>query len=601
MFKLSISFGRRSGLLAGLALMVFASGLYPATPPGNSYLQHNLVSDQAGVADNTDKNLVDPWGVDASAAGPFWVNNGGTGISSVYNSAGVVSATLAIVPSGAKGNTPATATGIVSNTTGGFAVAPGKPPNFIFVSSSGAISGWAPTVDATHAQLMVDNSVTGAKYFGLAISTRAAAAPNPLIFAPNLNSGNIDVFDTNYKPVTLPGGFADTSVPAGYAPYNIQNIGGNLYVAYAKQNASKTFSTAGVGLGAVAVFDLQGNLIKHLVTGGLLNEPWGLAIAPANFGAFPGALLVGNFGDGLINAFDATSGAFLGTLQDPQGNNIVLPGLWALFNGNGGNAGDVNAVYFSAGVGGGKHGLFGSLQAAPVITASAIGNAADTQSSIAPNTFISIFGANLAPVTRNWTTTDFAGTALPTALSGVSVTVNGKPAFVYYISPKQIDVLTPVDTATGPVDVVVTSNTMPSTTASVSLQQFSPALFLLKDGKSLAALHASGGVVGAATLYPGVSTPAKAGETIVLFGTGFGQTNPAIANGQIVTAPAVCVNTPTVSFGGTPAQVAFAGLVSAGVYQFNVVVPGTAKAGDIPVTISMGPATSAAGTIITVQ
>jgi uncharacterized protein (TIGR03118 family) len=601
MLELSNRPGRRTGLVVSLAMLAFAARSYSATPAGNSFLQHNLVSDQPGVADNTDKNLVNPWGIDASATGNFWVNNGGTGISSVYNSAGVVSATLAIVPAGTKGTAPATATGVVSNSTGGFAVAPGKPPNFIFVSSSGAISGWAPTVDATHAQLMVDNSVTGAKYFGLAISTRAAAAANPLIYAANLNSGNIDVFDTNYKPVTLTAAFADTSVPAGYAPYNIQNIGGKLYVAYAKQNASKTFSTSGAGLGAVAVFDLQGTLIKHLVTGGALNAPWGLAIAPANFGAFSNALLVGNFGDGLINAFDATSGAALGTLTDPQGNNIVLPGLWGLFTGNGGNGGDANAVYFAAGVGAEKHGLFGSLQAAPVITASAIGNAADIQTAIAPNTFISIFGANLAPVTRNWTTSDFAGTALPTSLSGVSVTVNGKPASVYYISPKQIDVLTAVDTATGPVDVVVSSNTMNSAAASVTMQQFSPAFFLLKDGKSIAAVHASGGVVGAAALYPGLSTPAKAGETIVLYGTGFGQTNPVIASGQIVTAPATCVNTPTVTFGTAPAQVAFAGLVSAGVYQFNVVVPSTVAAGDIPVTISMGSATSTANAIITVQ
>ena len=601
MFELSKCLGRPSGLAASLTLLAFASSLSAATPPGNGFLQHNLVSDQPGVADNTDKNLVNPWGIDASATGNFWVNNGGTGISSVYNSAGVVSTTLAIVPSGAKGAPIATATGVVSNSTGGFAVAPGKPPNFIFVSSSGAISGWAPTVDATHAQLMVDNSTTGAKYYGLAISTRAAAAANPLIYAANLNSGNIDVFDTNYKPATVTGGFTDTSVPAGYAPYNIQNIGGKLYVAYAKQNASKTFSTSGAGLGAVAVFDLQGTLIKHLVTGGPLNAPWGVAIAPPNFGAFSGALLVGNFGDGVINAFDATSGNLLGTLADPQGNNIVLPGLWGLFTGNGGNGGDANAVYFAAGVGAEKHGLFGSLQAAPVVSASAIGNAADTQTAIAPNTFISIFGANLAPVTRNWTTTDFAGTALPTSLSGVSVTVNGKPAFVYYISPKQIDVLTPADTATGPVDVVVSNNTMTSATVSVTMQPFSPAFFLLKDGKSIAALHAGGGVVGAAALYPGASTPARAGETIVLFGTGFGQTNPVIASGQIVTAPATCVNTPAVTFAGAQAQVAFAGLVSAGVYQFNVVVPSTAAAGDLPVSISMGSVTSAANAIITVQ
>src|SRR5947209_7093702 len=307
----------QTGLLATPVLMLLASGILSgATPPGNSYLQHNLVSDQPGVADYTDKNLIDPWGIDASATGSFWVNNGGSGISSVYNGAGVVSATLAIVPPGAGGKTPSTATGVVSNSTGGFAIAPTRSPNFIFTTADGTISAWAPAVDATHAQLMVDNSAKGARYFGLAISTRAANAANPLIYAPNLNSGNIDVYDTNYKPVTGLA-FADPSLPAGYAPYNIQNIGGKLYVAYAKQNATKTFSTAGVGLGAVAVFDLQGNLIKHLVTGGLLNEPWGVAIAPANFGAFSNALLIGNFGDGLTTAYDAATGSYLGTLQDP--------------------------------------------------------------------------------------------------------------------------------------------------------------------------------------------------------------------------------------------------------------------------------------------
>jgi uncharacterized protein (TIGR03437 family) len=162
-------------------------------------------------------------------------------------------------------------------------------------------------------------------------------------------------------------------------------------------------------------------------------------------------------------------------------------------------------------------------------------------------------------------------------------------------------VLTPVDTATGPVDVVVSNNSMTSAAASVTMQQVSPAFFLLKDGKSIAAVHSAGGVVGAAALYPGLSSPAKAGETIVLYGTGFGQTNPTIASGQIVTAPATCVATPTVTFGGAPATVAFAGLVSAGVYQFNVTVPGTVAAGDIPVTITMGSVTSAANTIVTVQ
>jgi uncharacterized protein (TIGR03118 family) len=582
-------------------LILIPAALYAAaTPPGNGYIQHNLVSDQPGVADFADKNLVNAWGIDDSAAGPFWVNDGGTGLSTVYSSNGTVSTTLAIVPPGAKGPATSVATGIVSNLTGGFPVNAGHPPNFIFTSASGTISGWAPAVDATHAQLMVDNSATSAVYYGLAISGRVAST-TPQIYVPNFFSGAIEVYDTNYKAVTVSGGFADPAVPAGYGPFNIQNIGGKLYVMYAKHSANKLSWVNGAGLGQVAVFDLNGTLIKHLVSGGPLNAPWGVAIASANFGPFSGSLLIGNFGDGTINAFDPATGTSLGALADPQGNPIQIPGLWALIPGNGGTGGDPNALYFSAGGASQNHGLLGSLQAAPVFTASAIGNAADTQASIAPNTYISIFGANLSPVTRNWTTTDFAGTSLPKSLSGVSVTVDGKPAYVYYVSPKQIDVLTPVDTATGPVNVIVTSNGLTSATVSATMQAVSPAFFLLKDNKSIAAIHASGAIIGATALYANLSTPAVAGETITLFGTGMGTTAPAFTDGAIVSTPLPCATTPTVTFGGTSAKVAYCGLVGSGLYQLNVTVPPTAVSGDTVVTLTMGGVTSAGNAIITVQ
>ena len=580
---------------------LFAASLFAAaTPPGNGYILHNLVSDQPGVADFTDKNLVNPWGIDTSASSPFWVNDGGTGLSTVYSSNGAVSATLAIVPPGAKGPTTSVATGIVSNLTGGFPVVAGRAPSFMFCSASGTISGWASAVDATHAQLMIDNSATNAVYYGMAISGRAAST-TPQIYVANFYSGAIEVYDTNYKPVTVSGGFTDASVPTGYSPFNIQNIGGKLYVMYAKQNPGLRGWVNGAGLGHVAVFDLNGTLIKHLVSGGALNAPWGVAIAPANFGAFGGALLIGNFGDGAINAYDATSGASLGALADPLGNPILIPGLWALIPGNGGSGGDANAIYFAAGGANQNHGLLGSLQAAPVVSSNAIGNAADTQANIAPNTFISIFGANLSPVTRNWTNSDFSGTSLPKSLSGVSVTVNGKAAYVYYVSPKQIDVLTPVDTATGPVNVIVTSNGLTSATASTTMQAVSPAFFLLKDNKSIAAVHENGAVIGATTLYANLSTPAKAGETISLFGTGWGATTPAFTDGAIVAAPVPCAGTPAVSFGGASATVAYCGLISSGVYQLNVVVPATATTGDNVVTITMGGVTSATNAVITVQ
>jgi uncharacterized protein (TIGR03118 family) len=569
-----------------------------ATPPGNAYLQHNLVADQPGIADFTDPNLVNPWGLFTSSASPFWVSDAGTGLSTVYSSNGAVSATKPSIPPSAKGVAPATVTGGIANATGGFLVQ-GKVPSFIFVTADGTVSCWASAVSATAAQLMVDNSSTSAKYYGLAVSATTTNAA-PLLYAANFNSGGIDVFDTNFKPVTLPGKpFVDAAVPAGYGPFNIWNLGGKLYVMWAKQNASKTFSVSGAGLGAVSVFDLNGVLLQHVATGGPLNAPWGVAIAPATFGVFANDLLIGNFGDGTINAFNPTTGAALGALADQNGNTISISGLWALLLGNGGSGGDSNAIYFTAGTGNELHGLLGSLQAVPSVTS--VSNAAGGVTAIASNAFVSIFGNNLAPITRNWTNSDFSGTKLPTSLDGVSVTVNGKPAYVYYISPKQIDVLTPVDTATGTVPIVVTDNGLVSASTTATMGTFSPAFFLLKDNASVAAVHNSGAIVGATTLYPGASTPAAPGEIITLFGTGFGTTNPAISDGNLVAAPQAVVTAPTVTIGGATAQVLYAGLVSAGVYQLDVVVPAAAANGNLPLVAQVGGLSSQSTAMVTVQ
>jgi uncharacterized protein (TIGR03437 family) len=230
-----------------------------------------------------------------------------------------------------------------------------------------------------------------------------------------------------------------------------------------------------------------------------------------------------------------------------------------------------------------------------------VSNAADIQSGIAMNSYISVYGSDLAPITRNWTNSDFSGTKLPTSLDGVSVTVNGNAAFVYYISPKQIDVLTPVDTTTGPVQVQVTDNGLVSNSLSATMQAFSPAFFLLKDNISIAALHSNSGIVGATTLYPGLSTPAVSGETIGLYGTGFGQTNPAIASGTIVTTPSACATTPTVTVAGTSAQVTYCGLISAGLYQVNVTIPAGTPSGNNVVVVSFGTVASNSNAMITVQ
>lgn len=589
---------RQVRLLTGLTALALSPRVLPAAASANAYLQHNLVADQPGIADYTDPNLVNPWGLYTTATSPFWVNDAGTGLATIYSSSGAPSATKPSIAASAKGTTPVPVTGGVANATGGFLIQ-GKSPNFLFVTTQGTVSGYVSSISTATTQLMVDNSSKGAVYYGMAISATTTSA-TPMIYAANFFSGGVDVFDTNYNPVVLPGTpFVDPAVPAGYAPFNIWNLGGQLYVMWAKQSPSKTSFAAGAGLGAVSIFNLTGGLVQHIATGGPLNAPWGVAIAPATFGAFAGDLLVGNFGDGTINAFNPTTGAALGPMMDQNGNVISIPGLWGLLFGNGGSGGDVNALYFTAGTDNELHGLLGSLQATPSLTS--VSNAASGAAAIASNAYISIFGANLAPITRNWTASDFSGTSLPTSLDGVSVTVDGKPAFVYYISPKQIDVLTPVDTATGPVAVVVTSNGLVSAATTATMNAYSPGFFLLKDNASVAAVHSSGALVGATTLYAGDSTPAAPGETITIFGTGFGPTNPAIANGTIVAAPQVVVTTPTVTIGGVTATVVYAGLVSAGVYQLDVVVPPSTAAGNAPIVATVGSVSSQSTAIVTVN
>jgi uncharacterized protein (TIGR03118 family) len=594
--------------LAGLSIRCAAAlAIVPAAwPQANNYLVHNLVADQPGIADVTDPNLVNPWGIFTTATSPFWVSDAGTGLSTVYTSndtaAPSASATKPTIPPSAKGKSPALVTGGVANATGGFLIQGKTAPSFIFVTGDGTVSAWASAISATAAQLMVDNSSKGAVYYGLAISATTTNAA-PMLYAANFNSGGIDVFDTNYNPVTMAAGaFVDAAVPAGYAPFNIWNLGGKLYVMWAKQNAAKTFWVDGAGLGAVSVFDLNGNLVQHVATGGPLNAPWGVAIAPSTFGAFAGDLLVANFGDGTINAFNPSTGAALGALKDQNGNVIQISGLWGLLLGNGGSGGDPNLIYFTAGTDNELHGLLGSIQAAPTITSSSsVVNAADTTTGIAQNTFVSIYGASLAPVPRSQAASDISGTTLPKSLAGVSVTVDGMPANMYYVSQKQIDILTPVDSATGQVNVIVTNNGLVSNTISATMQTFSPAFFLFKDNQSIAATHSGGALVGATTLYPGLSTPALPGETIQLFATGLGQTNPAISTVTVVSTPAPCANTPTVSVGGASAKVTYCGLVAAGLYQVDVTVPTSAAAGDDMVTITMGSFTSANGATINVQ
>jgi uncharacterized protein (TIGR03118 family) len=337
----------------------------PPTPPAipiTRYSLQNLVSDVPGLAAQTDPNLTNPWGIALNPTGPFWISNNRSGTTTLYNSLGqpfpIDNAMVVKIPTGAP-------TAQVFNGTPAFEVAAGNPARFIFATESGTISGWNAAVDAGNARLVVDRSSAGAVYKGLALGANSSG---PLLYAANFSAGTVDVFDRAFQPVTLSGTFNDPNLPAGFAPFNIQKIGRSLYVLYAQQDGSKRDDVPGAGSGIINLFDMDGNLQRRLVSNGALNAPWGITHAPGFFGDYSNTLLVGNFGDGLINAFDPFTGNFLGALQDANGNPISIPGLWGLQFGNGHNGGDANTMYFAAGIGNGgnleDHGLLGAIQVA---------------------------------------------------------------------------------------------------------------------------------------------------------------------------------------------------------------------------------------------
>ena len=341
----------------------------PASAGASGFQEHLLVADTSGIAPTTDPELVNAWGLARSPTGPWWVADNHAGVSTVYDSSGApFPAGNALVvtvppPNGSPAGTGAAPTGMVFNSTPDFVVSAGGMSGaslFIFATEDGTISGWSQGVDTMNAILAVDNSSMDAIYKGLALAT---AASGNFLYATDFHNGRVDVFDATFMPVPLSGAFHDASIPAGFAPFGIQEIGGNLYVTYAKQDENAEDDMSGPGNGYVDVFTPTGQLVRRFASQGTLNSPWGVALAPANFGSFSNALLVGNFGDGRINAFNAGSGAFLGQIGDAMGTVLVNPGLWAISFGNGATAGPTNTLFFSAGPGGEDHGIFGSIQA----------------------------------------------------------------------------------------------------------------------------------------------------------------------------------------------------------------------------------------------
>ena len=341
-----------AGALAGAAAPAHA-GFYQQIDL-NTDSNANLIALGYPATNNPDNpDLKNPWGISHSPTSPFWLSDNGAGKATLYNGAGVkqgLVVTIATPP----GQTPGTATptGQVRNgvVPTGFNVTAGAntgPSSFIFATEDGTISGWNPNVDATHSIIAVDKSAiptaaTGAVYKGLAI-----APDSSLLYAANFRAGTVEVYDPTFKQVNT---ITDPTVPAGYAPFNVQVLNGKLYVSFALQDVAKHDDVAGAGNGFVDVFNLDGTGMKRLISNGVLDSPWGLDIAPAGFGPFANDLLVGNFGDGTINVFDPTTDALLGTLTDLNGNPIVIEGLWALDNGNNGTGFDPNAVYFTAGL-----------------------------------------------------------------------------------------------------------------------------------------------------------------------------------------------------------------------------------------------------------
>ena len=290
-----------------------------------------------------------------------------SGVATVYDGNGVQTRTAVAIPGPAGSKVPGAPTGVVFNATTDFAVTPGQPAKYIFATEDGTIAAWDSGAAAV---LKVDLSALGTVYKGLALGS---SSKKNYLYATNFNAGRVEVFDANFAPVALAGSFTDPNLPAGFAPFNIQNIGGKLYVTYAKPDAAKHDDVSGPGNGYVSVFDPNGTFVKRLVSQGPLNSPWGVVLAPAGFGGFGGALLVSNFGDGLINAFNPATGAWLGALRDGSGKALAIDGLWSLSFGNGTKAGDTHTLYFTAGIAGGgtveDHGLFGSIVPVASVTA----------------------------------------------------------------------------------------------------------------------------------------------------------------------------------------------------------------------------------------
>ena len=312
-----------------------------------------LNSDIAGISPFTDANLVNPWGMVATPSGPWWVSDNGTGLSTLYDGTGKTQALVVTIPGAGGGS--GVPTGIAFNSTTDFKIG-GNATHFLFAGEDGTISGWS---SGTSAVIAVDNSGASAVYKGLALGSASGAN---YLYAANFRNASVDVFDANFAPHSFgANSFTDSTLPAGYAPFNVANLGnGQIAVAYAQQDAAKHDEVAGIGKGYITVYDTSGNILFRLAHVLYDNAPWAMVVAPQGFGGFGGDILVGMFGSGAIAVYDPT-GKFLGVLFDPASLNLSINGLWGLGFGNGMSSGPKTTLYFAAGTFDEAHGTFGSI------------------------------------------------------------------------------------------------------------------------------------------------------------------------------------------------------------------------------------------------
>ena len=358
---------RFAALGAAIALLMLSAIPVAAGSPRapNNYTWHIYQSDQSGVGDNVDPNLVNGWGLTRSSTSPWWVANNGTATSTLYNGAG---AALPLVV-----KVPGAPTGTVFNGGTGFAITDGvttAAARFLFASEDGTISGWNPGVPATNPPVTSTQAFVGAThakaiYKGLAIASWNGA---DYLYATDFHRGRVDVYDSSFKRLSWKHAFRDPHLPKHYAPFGIQELNGMIFVTYARQDKAREDEIAGTGKGFVSAFDPRGHFLGRIASRGALNAPWGLAWAPATgFGRFSGDLLVGNFGNGRINGYRWLNGhwKFDGTVRDANGKAIVVDGLWGIGFGNGAAAGPTTTLYFAAGPDDESHGTFGAIWATP--------------------------------------------------------------------------------------------------------------------------------------------------------------------------------------------------------------------------------------------